>query len=62
MLEEQLRDHGVVPIGEHIRFDQHLVADGALDRVAPAVDLRPDRLDDGAGRRGADLVARLIQA
>jgi len=51
-----------VAVGEDIRLDQHLVAERALDRVAPAVDLRPDRLDDDARRRRPDFFARLIQA
>jgi hypothetical protein len=51
-----------VPIGKNVGLDQDLVADGALDRIAPAVDLRPDRLDDDARRRRPDLFARLIQA
>jgi hypothetical protein len=51
-----------VAVGEDIGLDHDLVAEGALDGVAPAVDLRPDRLDDGARRRRQDLFARLIQA
>jgi hypothetical protein len=62
MLVKHLRDDGVVPVSEHVRLDENLVADGALDRVAAAVDLGPDRLDDDARRRRLDLVARLIQA
>jgi hypothetical protein len=58
---KQLRYDRVMSIGEYVRLDHHLVADGALDRIAPAVDLRPDRLDDGAPRR-QDFFARLIQA
>jgi hypothetical protein len=51
-----------VSIGEHVGLDQHLVADRALDGIAPAVDRRPDRLDDRARRRGLYLFTRLIQA
>jgi hypothetical protein len=58
---EELRYDRVMSIGENVRLDHHLVADGALDRIAPAIDLRPDRLDDGARRR-QDFFARLIQA
>jgi hypothetical protein len=59
---EQLRYDRVMSIGEDVRLDHHLVADGALDRIAPSVDLRPDRLDDGARRRRRYFFARLIQA
>jgi hypothetical protein len=61
-LVQQLRDDRVVAVREDIGLDHDLVAEGALDGVAPAVDLRPDRLDDGARRRRQDLFARLIQA
>jgi hypothetical protein len=59
---EHLDHHCVVSIGEHVGLDQHLVADRALDGIAPAVDRRPDRLDDRARGRGLYLFARLIQA
>jgi hypothetical protein len=59
---EQLNYDSIVPVGEDVRLDHNLVADGALDGIAAAVDLRPDRLDDGARRRGPDLFARFIQA
>ena len=59
---KQLRHNGVVAVGEDIGLDDDLVADGALDRIAAAVDLRPDRLDDGTRRRRQDFFARLIQA
>ena len=61
-LIKQLRDNRVVAVGEDIGLNDDLVADGALDRIAAAVDLRPDRLDDGARRRRQDFFARLIQA
>jgi hypothetical protein len=49
-------------VGKNIGLDHDLVADGALDGVAAAVDLRPHRFDDDARRRRPDFVARLIQA
>ena len=38
-------------IGEHVDMDLDLFADHALDRIAAAVHLRADRLDDDARRR-----------
>jgi hypothetical protein len=61
-LIKQLRHDRVVAVGEDIGLDHDLFADGALDEVAPAVDLRPDRLDDGARWRRQDFFARFIQA
>jgi len=46
-----------VPVGEDVGLDQHFVADGALDRIAPAVDLGTDRLDDDALRWGLAIQA-----
>jgi hypothetical protein len=40
-----------MPIREHIDMDFDLFADHALDRIAAAVHLRADRLDDDARRR-----------
>jgi hypothetical protein len=56
-----------MPIGEHVDVDLDLFSDHALDRVAAALDLRTDRLDDDAGRRLQFLArlqffARIIQA
>jgi hypothetical protein len=62
MLEQKFCDHGVMPVGEDVGLDEHLVANGALYRIAAAVDLRPDRLDDDTRRRRPDFFARLIQA
>jgi hypothetical protein len=39
-----------VPVGEDVRLDDDFIADGALDGIAPAVDLWQDRLDDDARR------------
>jgi len=57
-----LRHNRVVAVGEDIGLNYDLVADGALDRIAAAVDLGPDRLDDGTRGRRQDFFARLIQA
>jgi hypothetical protein len=62
MLEQKFCDHGVMPVGEDVGLDEHLVANGALYGIAAAVDLRPDRLDDDTRRRRPDFFARLIQA
>jgi hypothetical protein len=51
-----------VPVGEHVGLDQDLVAQGALDRVAAAVDLGTQRLDDDPGRREFFLGVVAIQA
>jgi hypothetical protein len=51
-----------MPIREHVDVDLDLLADHALDRVAAAVDLRADRLDDDARRRRLQFFAGLIQA
>ena len=59
---EHLGDDRIVAVGEYIGLDEHLVANGALYRIAAAVDLRPDRLDDDTRRRRPDFFARLIQA
>ena len=40
--------HRVVAVGEHVGFDAHRLAHDALDREAPAIDLRRDRFDHGA--------------
>jgi hypothetical protein len=48
---QKLGDDRVVAVGEDVGFDEQLVTDGALYRIAPAVDLRADRLDDDARRR-----------
>jgi hypothetical protein len=39
-----------VAVLEDVRRDLHPVAERSLERVAPAVDLRPDILDLDAGR------------
>jgi hypothetical protein len=59
---QELGYHRIMTIGENVGLDQHLVADRALDRIAPAVDRGPDRLDDRARRRRLYLFTRLIQA
>src|SRR2546421_346709 len=54
---EKLGDDRLVAVGEDVGFDQHFVADGALHRIAPAVDLGTDRLDDDARRRSLAIQA-----
>ena len=49
--EKQFGDDRVVAIGEDVGLDDHVVAHGALRGIAPAIDLRTDRLDDDALRR-----------
>jgi hypothetical protein len=44
-------------VGEHISLDRHVVAHGALYRIAAAVDFGTDRLDDDARRRGLSIQA-----
>ena len=46
--EQDRRVEQVVAVGEDVRGHQQLVADDALDRVAAAVQLRGDALDDDA--------------
>ena len=58
---EKLGDDCVVTVGEDVGLDKHLVADGALHRIAPAVDLGTDRLDDDP-RRSESLYGVAIQA
>jgi len=38
-------------VGEHVRLDDDVVPDRALDRIAAAIDLRTDAFDDDARRR-----------
>jgi hypothetical protein len=57
----ELGDDRVVPVGEDVGLDHDLVADGALDRIAPAVGLGTDRLDDDP-RRCESLDGVAIQA
>jgi hypothetical protein len=47
----EFTNDGIVPVGEGIALDDDLLAHGALDRIAAAVDLRADRFDDDARRR-----------
>jgi hypothetical protein len=54
-------------ICEYVDVDLDLFAENALDRIAAAVHLRADRLDDDARRRlqffaGLQFFARVIQA
>ena len=58
VLEKQFNGDGVMAVGEHVGLDLDLFADHALDRIAAAVDLRADRLDDDARRR-LQFLARL---
>src|SRR2546421_7014 len=48
---------GVVAVGEDVGLDGHLLAHGALYGIAPAVDLRQDRLDDDARRKSLAIQA-----
>jgi hypothetical protein len=50
-LEKELGDYGVMPVREDVRLDEHALPHGALDRIATAIDLGTDRLDDDARRR-----------
>jgi hypothetical protein len=47
---EELGDDRVVPVGEDISLDDDIVPDGALDRIAAAIDLGTDAFDDDARR------------
>ena len=49
-------------VSKDIRLDEDFVAEGALHRIAAAVDLRADRFDDRPGRRGLRFLFRLRQA
>ena len=49
--EKQFSDDRVVAVGEDVGLDDHVIAHGALRGIAPAIDLRTDRLDDDALRR-----------
>ena len=49
---EQFGDDRVMAVGEHIGLDGHVVAHGPLDRIAAAIDLGTDRLDDDPRRCG----------
>jgi len=67
MPEKQFSRHGIVSIRECVDMDLDLFADHALDRIAAAVHLGTDRLDDDARRRLQFLArlrffARIIQA
>ena len=48
---QQRRAHHVVAVGDDIGLDLDVLADHALGRVAPAVDLGPDREDHGTRRQ-----------
>jgi hypothetical protein len=48
---QELGDDGVMAVGEDVGLDDDVVPDGALDRIAAAVDLGTDAFDDDAGRR-----------
>lgn len=49
---QKLSGDRIMAVGEGIAFDQHLLAERALDRMAPAIDLGANRLDDYARRCG----------
>src|SRR5258708_35090571 len=42
--EKQFSDDGVMPVGEDIGLDGHVVAHGAVDRIAAAIGRRTCRL------------------
>ena len=62
MLVKKKSDNCVMAIGKNVGLDEHLLADHALRRIAAAVDLRADRLDDRAGRGRLAVRCRLMQA
>ena len=47
---QELGDHGIVAVGEDVSLDDDVVPDGALDRIAAAIDLGKDAFDDDALR------------
>jgi hypothetical protein len=47
----KLANDGIMTVREGIALHQHVLAYGALDGIAAAVDLRADRFDDDARRR-----------
>ena len=52
--QEAVLEHaadGIVPVGEHVRLDQHRLPHHTLDRVAAGVNLRRDVLDHDPGWR-----------
>jgi hypothetical protein len=49
--EKKLTDNRVMAIRKGVAFHQDVLADGALDGIAAAVDRRTNRLDDDARRR-----------
>jgi hypothetical protein len=49
-----------VAVGEDVSLDDDIVPDSALDRIAAAIDLGTNRLDDDARRWG--LFSQAIQA
>ena len=58
MTEKQFGYYRIVTVGEDVGLDEHLLAEGALDGIAAAVDLGPDRLDhDPRGRFGGVIQA-----
>ncbi len=48
----------IVPVGEAVGLDDHVVADDALGSEAAAVDRGPDRIDDGANAAVGPRAAR----
>lgn len=62
MFIKKKSDNGIMAVGEHIGLDPELLADGALDGIAAAIDLRADRFDDRPGRRSFGACCRLMQA
>ena len=59
--QQERRVEQVVPVGEDVGGHHQLIADDALDRVAPAVQLRRDALDHDAAP-AADLVGLGLSA
>jgi hypothetical protein len=49
---QQFAANRVVTVGEHVGLDHDFLADDPLDRVAPPVDLRAQRLDHHPRGRG----------
>ena len=58
--QQQRRVQQVVTVGEDVGRDQQLVADHPLDRMAPAVELRLDPLDDDRAARADRVRPRLV--
>jgi hypothetical protein len=51
MLPHEYSNDRVMAVGEDVGVDFHLLAEDALDRIAAAVDLGPDRFDHDPRRR-----------